>query len=78
MILAIAAHNDWDIDIFNFQSAFLNGKLDADEVIYMQLPQGFKHDMKFKRAVVLLRVVLYGSKQGALKWYKNCADYWRA
>ena len=70
-ILAITTRNNWDIDIFNFQSAFLNGKLDADEVIYMQLPQGFKHDTKFKCAVVLLCVALYGSKQGALKWYKE-------
>ena len=70
-ILAIAARNDWDIDVFNFQSTFLNRKLDADEVIYMQLPQGFKHNTKFKRAVALLCVALYGSKQGALKWYKE-------
>jgi len=27
LILAIAARQDWDIDIFDFHSAFLNGKL---------------------------------------------------
>ena len=26
-ILAIAARNDWDIEVFDFHSAFLNGKL---------------------------------------------------
>ena len=37
-ILTITTRNNWDIDVFDFQSAFLNRKLDADEVIYMQLP----------------------------------------
>ena len=41
LILAIAACWDWDIDIFDFHSAFLNGKLDEDEVIFMELPPGF-------------------------------------
>lgn len=70
-ILTIAARNDWDINVFDFQSAFLNGKLDPNEVIYMQLPPGLKVDKKFRCAVALLRVALYGSKQGALKWYQE-------
>jgi hypothetical protein len=69
LILAIAAYHDWDVDIFNFHSAFLNGKLDADEEIYMELPPGV--DLGGKDDVAKLRVVLYGSKQGALNWYKH-------
>ena len=67
LIMAIAAHQDWDIDIFDFHSAFLNGKLDEDEVIFMKLPPGFNnkgHDL-----VARLCIAIYGSKQGALKWY---------
>jgi len=48
LILAIAARRDWDIDVFDFHSAFLNGKLDEDEVIFMELPPGFDkqgHDL---------------------------------
>ena len=65
LILAIAARYDWDVDIFDFHSAFLNGKLNDDEVIYMELPPGFNKGGK--DLVALLRVALYGSKQGALK-----------
>lgn len=71
-ILAVAARNDWDVDVFDFQSAFLNGKLDEDEVIYMQLPQGLHHtSSSIKHPVARLHVALYGSKQGALKWYNE-------
>ena len=37
-ILTIATRNDWSIDMFDFHSAFLNGKLDADKDIYMEQP----------------------------------------
>lgn len=69
LILAVAARQDWDVDVFDFHSAFLNGKLDADEEIYMELPPGA--DIGGKDKVAKLRVALYGSKQGALKWYKR-------
>ena len=35
-ILAVAARNDWDVEVFNFHSAFLNGKLDDGEDLYCQ------------------------------------------
>ena len=41
LILVIVACHDWDIDVFDFHSAFLNGKLDDNEVIYIELPPGF-------------------------------------
>ena len=68
LIMAITACWDWDIDIFDFHSAFLNGKLDEDEVIFMELPPGFNkkgHDL-----VARLCIAIYASKQGALKWYR--------
>ena len=33
--LSIAASNDWPIEVFDFNSAFLNGELDPSEQIYM-------------------------------------------
>lgn len=54
LILAIAARQDWDVDVFDFHSAFLNGKLDADEEIYMELPPGV--DLGGKDEVAKLRV----------------------
>ena len=68
-ILAVAAQNDWDVEVFNFHSAFLNGKLDDGEDLYMELPLCYKHAETFKTPVAKLQVALYGSKQGALKWY---------
>ena len=64
-ILAIAARNNWDIEVFDFHSAFLNGKLDQDEDIYMELPPGYKTNHKYKRPIAKLLVALYRSKQGA-------------
>ena len=46
-ILAIATCNDWDIDVFDFHSAFLNGKLSEGEDIYMQLPEGYATSGKY-------------------------------
>lgn len=68
LILAIAARQDWEVDVFHFHSMFLNSKLDEDEDIYMELPPGF--DKQGRDLVVKLWVALYGSKQGALKWYQ--------
>ncbi|KIN98869.1 hypothetical protein M404DRAFT_31015 [Pisolithus tinctorius Marx 270] len=73
-ILAVAARNDWDIDVFDFHSAFLNGKLRDGEDIYMELPEGYAVGRNFSCPVGKLNIALYGSKQGALQWYqKLCA-----
>ena len=37
-VLALAARNDWEIEAFDFNGAYLNGELDEDEEIYMQPP----------------------------------------
>ena len=70
-ILAIAACNNWDIEVFDFHSAFLNSKLSKGEDIYMQLPEGYATNGKYMRPVTKLNVTLYGSKQGALRWYQE-------
>ena len=42
IILALAARNGWPIDVFDFNSAFLNSELDSSEGIYMEQPPGFE------------------------------------
>ena len=65
-ILAIAARNDWEIESFDFDGAYLNGELNADEVIYMQAPPGVSPgDTSVKR----LKKSLYGLKQAGRRWY---------
>jgi hypothetical protein len=38
LVLALAAHNSWLIDAFDFDSAFLNGVLGEDKVVYLEQP----------------------------------------
>ena len=67
-ILAIAARHDWPIEVFDFNSAFLDGEL--DEEIYMQLPPNFE-GCDPHRFVARLNKALYGLKQGGRTWYKT-------
>ena len=41
-ILAIAARNNWPIDMFDFHSVFLNGKLNEDEEVFMEKLPGYE------------------------------------
>jgi len=41
-ILALAACYDWDIESFNFNSAYLNGILNDNKEIYMQEPPRYE------------------------------------
>jgi hypothetical protein len=60
-ILTLAACYDWKIELFNFNSAYLNGKLGEDEKIYMQGPPG--HEGQDQDMVKRLWKSLYGLKQ---------------
>jgi hypothetical protein len=65
-ILAIAACHDWEIESFDFNAAYLNGKLDDNKEIYMHPPPGYETDSDF---VKRLHKALYGLKQAGQKWY---------
>jgi hypothetical protein len=69
-ILALAARFDWEIDMFDFIGAYLNGELDEDEEIYMQPPPGYEGQGE---NVLRLRKSLYGLKQAGRKWYEALA-----
>ena len=67
-IFARAARNDWEINMFNFHSAYLNGVLNEGETIFMEQPP--HHEMAdCSRYIVKLRKSLYGLKQARRKWY---------
>ena len=66
-ILAMAAHFNWDIEFFNFNSAYLNGTLNDDEELYMHEPPRYESQGKLK--VKQLYKSLYGLKQARRKWY---------
>ena len=68
LILAIAAQNDWNISMFNFHLAYLNGILDEGKTIYMEQPP--HHEIVDRtHYVVKLNKSLYGLKQAGRKWY---------
>ena len=58
LLLAVAMQNSWPIDMFNFHSAFLNGKLNSDKEVFMEQPQGYEESDK-KRYVCKLFKSLY-------------------
>jgi len=66
-ILAIAMRNGWEVEAFDFNLAYLNGELDADEEIYMQELPGYKTGKV--DVVKWLLKALYGLKQARCKWY---------
>ena len=65
-ILTLAVRQDWDIDSFDFDGAYLNGELSPDEEIYMQNPPGYDGG---EGTVKHLKKSLYGLKQAGRKWY---------
>ena len=67
-ILAMAAREDWPIEVFDFLSAFLNG--DLDEEIFMQLPPGTLEGSDTRRFVAKLQKAIYGLKQAGRTWYQ--------
>lgn len=66
ILLALAAHFDWEIVQLDVKNAFLNGKL--DEEIYMKPPKGFSLPEKEHLYWRLLRT-LYCLKQSSYIWY---------
>ena len=71
LLLAIATRNGWAADVSDFNSAYLNSKLDED--VYLKQPPD--HAFADRKAFVLkLEKALYGLKQGGWKWYETlCA-----
>ena len=66
-ILTLAACFDWEIECFDFNSAYLNGELEESEEIYMEQPPGYEEGGK--DFVKRLKKALYGLKQVGRRWY---------
>lgn len=65
MFLTLALSMNWLINQYNFNNAFLNGKL--QEVVYMKQPPDF--DNGNSNAVCKLHKAIYGLKQAPCVWY---------
>ena len=69
MMLAVAAHEDLEVEQLDVKTTFLNGVL--DEEIYMEQPPGFQVENSKKELVCLLKRSLYGLKQSPRQWNKR-------
>lgn len=71
LLCALAAKYDWELHQMDVKSAFLYGKLDPGEEIYLRPPQGVELKGIKPGEVLKLNVCLYGLKQAARRWYKT-------
>lgn len=69
-ILAMAAALDMKIHQIDIKSAFLNGTLEANKVIFMRQPPGY-HAPNSPNKVCHLAKTLYGLKQSSQRWYQR-------
>jgi hypothetical protein len=68
IIFALAALEDWELELIDISNAYLNVELMGVEV-YMHQPEGFAE--KDNTWVACLLKGLYGLKQGSQEWFKR-------
>ena len=68
VVLANAAHQDWEIDHIDVKSAYLNA--DLKELVYMKPPRGVLKPGQ-EGMVLRLKKGLYGLKQAGRGWYQE-------
>ena len=56
---------DWMARIYDVKGAFMKGKFQEGEEIFMEVPQGMEHH-SWRLAVLKILKPIYGLKQGAL------------
>jgi transposase InsO family protein len=67
-LLALAAHQDYEVHQMDVRTAFLNGDLDVE--LYMNQPEGFVLAGQ-EELVCKLRKSLYGLKQAGRAWFEK-------
>jgi hypothetical protein len=70
VLIHIAAALDWDIQQVDIKTAFLYGRLNPEEVCYMEQPDGFP-EPGFEDHVWELQKGLYGMKQAGRIWNRT-------
>lgn len=70
MILAIAVYLDLELHQIIIKSAYLNGELTNNEVIYMCQPPRFLYPNLISH-VLCLQKMIYGLKQSGYQWYQK-------
>ena len=75
VIMALAAHYDWEMEQLDVNTAFLEA--DLSETIYMRQPEGYRRptDENGQEQVCLLMRALYGLKQAPRYWNKTITTW---
>ncbi|KAH9141572.1 hypothetical protein AeRB84_014260, partial [Aphanomyces euteiches] len=68
LLLCLVAHHAWKIRQMDVKTAFLNGTLDPDTVIFMEQPPGFAVQGEESKVCRLIESI-YGLKQAPRCWY---------
>ncbi|KAJ3474184.1 hypothetical protein NLI96_g12605 [Meripilus lineatus] len=68
---ALAASMGWEIDQIDVKSAYLYGRMDEGEEIYLRPPHGFPLPNIKPGQVMKLDACIYGLKQAGRRWYKK-------
>ena len=79
VLLALAAHFDWEINHMDVKTAFLYPEL--KETVYMTPPEGYgkflPDDKPIPKMLKLLKC-LYGLKQAPFEWYNHIGEFLRS
>lgn len=70
LLIAMANWNNWPLESFDFDLAYLNSVLSDEEVIYLKQPKEYSKEDPRKNIFPLYKA-LYGLKQGACNWYET-------
>ncbi|KAH9141736.1 hypothetical protein AeRB84_014116, partial [Aphanomyces euteiches] len=68
LLLCLVAHHAWKIRQMDVKTAFLNGTLDTDTVIFMEQPPGFAIQGEESKVCRLIKSI-YGLKLAPRCWY---------
>jgi len=71
MVLILLVMARWHAEILDVQGAFLKGRFENGEKIYMDVPQGFEKYYDPQVWVLLLRRTIYGTKQAAYAFWRE-------
>ena len=74
-VLAFAAAEDYETGQIDVKSAYLNGELTEDKVIFMKQAPGYEVSGEHnEKKVYRLMKLLYGLKQAGRRWYQKLVE----